>query len=280
MKKDGREGRNEGRERRDSPGLWQFCFRTGWGFDGQWALRMTSLPPALPPSTLPIRGRGVSSWVIVVALLGIIWLATLYLFFFKAPAALVDKGFESAEKSYSLARKVAKDVIQALQFQPQVTIGSEVVYEQSAPILELATVERRFAQTYSWENKWLGSTKRIELRGTFLAKAGYDMTKRFVVQISPDGKDVRASVPAAQILSMELQSEQILQDDPGLWNSLSVQDREQAKNELLKLARANVEKSNLKTQADAELMKRLRAAAERQSPVQVAVSVSNGAEKR
>jgi hypothetical protein len=240
---------------------------------------MTNPPPMIPPP-VTVRTRGISSWVIVVALLGIIWLATLYLFFFKAPAAFVDKGVETAEKSYALARKVAKDVIQALQFQPKVTIGSEVVYEQSAPILELATVERRFAQSYSWENKWLGSTKRIELRGTFLAKAGYDMTKRFEVDISADGKDVRATVPAAQILSVELQSEKIMQDEEGLWNALSSEDRENAKNELLKLARANVERSNLKSQADDELMRRLREAANRQSPIQVAVSVSSGAEKR
>jgi hypothetical protein len=236
---------------------------------------MPSSPPHPEPPPSPRRkDRLISPILLGFAVILAVAAAAFYFVVFRGPAVLVDKGMETAERSYDLARKLAKDVVKALQIQPQVTIGSEVVYEQTKGILELATVERRFAQSYTWEESWLGSTKRIELKGTFVAKAGYDMTQPFVVNISPDGKEVRARVPPPKILSMELLTERVLQDEGGFWNTLNSADRENAGNELLKLARANVEKSNLKTEAEAELLKRLRAAADLQGPVKVAVTVS------
>lgn len=236
---------------------------------------MASLPPRSEP-TEPTRrkDRLISPILLGFAVILAVAATAFYFVIFRGPAVLVDKGMETAERSYVLARKLAKDVVKALQIQPQVTIGSEVVYEQTKGILELAIVERRFAQSYTWEESWLGSTKRIELKGTFVAKAGYDMTQPFVVNISPDGHDVRARVPPAKILSVELLSERVLQDEEGFWNALNATDRENAKNALLQLARANLEKSNLKAEADAELVKRLHAAADQQGPVKVAVTVS------
>ncbi len=234
-----------------------------------------------PPLLNPKSRRDAPAWAISPLLLGLalviaVSAAALYFLAFRGPAALADKGMETVDKSYTLARRVAHDVIRALQIEPRVRIGSEVVYEQTKGILELATAQRTFAQTYYWEQSWLGSTKKLELRGTFIAKAGYDMTKPFVVDITPDGRTVRARVPPAKILSVELVREVTLQDENGIWNELKPEDREAANNSLLQLARTNVDKSNLRDQADVELMRRLQSAAEQQQPARVDVKLSHG----
>ena len=76
---------------------------------------------------------------------------------------------------------------------PLVTSGGVTIIEASGSIAELSTVEKNFQHTYTWKSKWLGSTKRIELKGDFVAKAGYnisgkDLARPFSVDISEDGK--------------------------------------------------------------------------------------------
>lgn len=192
-------------------------------------------------------------------------------FAFKSCAETPTK---EASKAYELTRKIAKDVIKALEFQPVVIINQEVIFDQSAPIAELALAEKGFTHTYTWEQSWLKSKKKIVLKGNFKAKGGYDLTQPFTISILNDGKEISAKVPASKILSVELLGEEIVEDQDGWWNDVTKEDRQNAKNAFLASARQKADQSSLKKDVDDELERRLRSAADLNGPLQIAVQIS------
>lgn len=189
--------------------------------------------------------------------------AAIYVGFVEVAPEMIKKGggetVEVVAKGYGLARRVAKDVVDTLNFRPRVTVGSETIYQKDTPILELATVSRRFSHTYFFEHKWAGSAKRFEIKGDFVAKAGYNLQRPFSIDVSPDGTRIRMTMPPVQILSVEEISESVLHDENGFWNRVTPQEREDAKNKLLAQARKIISQSDLLTQAEANFMQQLTA---------------------
>lgn len=177
------------------------------------------------------------------------------LIFFKS---CTEAPAKEAGRAYDVARRFAKDCAEVLQFRPVIMVNQEVVFDRAVPIAELALAEKTFIHTYTWEQTWLRSTKKLSLQGTFRAKGGYDLTKPFVVIISEDGKSVSATVPEVQVLSVELQNEKIVSDENGWWNNISTEDREAAKNALLREARAKARASSLRSEVEEELQRKLR----------------------
>ncbi|MEX1117095.1 MAG: DUF4230 domain-containing protein [Akkermansiaceae bacterium] len=125
---------------------------------------------------------------------------------------------------------------------------------------ELSTTQRTFDHTHIWESTWLGSRKRFELKGSFTAKAGYDFTQPFSIDIAKDGKTIRAHMPPAKIHSIEQLKVEVLKDEDGLWNKISTAEHEQAMNDLLRKARTSIEKSDILEQADQAFMSQLKEA--------------------
>lgn len=143
----------------------------------------------------------------------------------------------AGEPAVELAKRIADGVARRLQFRPEVRIDRETVLEGETPVLELATVRREFAHEYAWEHQWLGSTKRIRLRGMFAAKAGYDLNENFYFQIDSDDLQVEVGLPEPRVLGVEMMAYRA-EEEEGFWNKLSADEREQAVNELLSSARA------------------------------------------
>ncbi len=143
----------------------------------------------------------------------------------------------AGEPAVELAKRIADGVARRLQFRPEVRIDRETVLEGETPVLELATVRREFAHEYAWEHQWLGSTKRIRLRGMFAAKAGYDLNENFYFQIDSDDLQVEVGLPEPRVLGVEMAAYRA-EEEEGFWNKLSAEEREQAVNELLSSARA------------------------------------------
>jgi hypothetical protein len=75
---------------------------------------------------------------------------------------------------------------------------------------------------HEMEHSWAGSTKRIRLTAAFLVKAGFDLRKKFGVDIRPN--DITIELPHAQILSVEQQGIEVLALENGLWNRISPTD--------------------------------------------------------
>jgi hypothetical protein len=133
-----------------------------------------------------------------------------------------------AEKAYAGARQLGQDFREAFHFTPQVTVNNTVVLQQQVPILELATVSQKFQHRYAWTNTWMKSTKKIEIVGTFEAKAGFDLQQKFTITL--DDTVATVTVPAPQLLSLEAQHDVTFRDEQGLWNWVNAADRSAAMN--------------------------------------------------
>ena len=166
----------------------------------------------------------------------------------------------AGEPAVELARRIVDGVARRLQFRPEVRIGRETVLQAQTPILELATVRREFAHQYEWEHQWLGSTKRLQLRGTFAAKAGFDLARDFYLEMDPRDSRVVLVWPEPEVLGVEMLSYEA-EETEGFWNKLSAEERAAAVNALLESARESASQhGNLTAEARRQLEEGMRAA--------------------
>jgi hypothetical protein len=162
-----------------------------------------------------------------------------------------------------LAHATAEGLRALFQVTPRVIINQTVIIEQTSPILEVATVSRPLLVDYEWSHTWLGSTKTLRVRGIFSAKAGYDLQKPFEINISPSPLSVSARLPDPQVLSMQLDSFIVLQDENGWWNRLTEEDRTNAVTALRTTARQKAEGSGMLEEVRRSAEARIRELVER-----------------
>ena len=142
----------------------------------------------------------------------------------------------AAEPAVELARRIVDGISRRLQFRPEVRINRETVLQRDTALLELVTVRREFVHEYEWEHQWLGSTKRLRLRGTFAAKAGFDLNDEFYLEMDPSNGQVELFLPEPRVLGVEMTGYEA-EEEEGYWNKLGAEEREQAVNALLASAR-------------------------------------------
>ena len=121
-----------------------------------------------------------------------------------------------------LGRKARDTFVELAHLQPRVTVNNRVYLEQTTTVAELAVLARRVEVEHEMLHTWAGSTKRIKLHGTYLVKAGFDLRKRFTVNVHPD--EILIELPHAQILSIEQKQLEVLALENGLWNRISPDD--------------------------------------------------------
>lgn len=162
------------------------------------------------------------------------------------------------------AGRVWKAVAVATNFQPRVVVNNRVVLQQSAPALELVVVrhtmevDREFTGTHLW------STKRLRLRGTYEAKAGYDLrgqpiTVRVDRPAMPGGREtVRVELPPARVLGVEERHVEVLELTNGMWNKIAPGELTDELNALASQARANARGLDLPREAAESLTRQVR----------------------
>lgn len=187
--------------------------------------------------------------------MGIYWL------FWKGPAELAgaakDGAIEMVESGYDLFKRAGKDIYKALQFEPRVVIGSKTVHGPATQETEVVTATKAFHHTYMYESTWSGSTKRLEISGDFIAKAGFPLGELFSIHISEDGKIVTLRHQKPDLISCEMTNMHVLQDEDGWWNKIQPEERESAMNELMRQARKVARESDLLSAAGENLHQRL-----------------------
>ncbi|HEY5812759.1 MAG TPA: hypothetical protein VIT23_08905, partial [Terrimicrobiaceae bacterium] len=94
-------------------------------------------------------------------------------------------GAEVTQQARELAKSLAADFDRTLKFTPQITVDSVVIIAGHTPVMELVTAQRQAMVRNRWTHTWLHSTKSVELEATFTAKAGFDLTQPFRVNIDP-----------------------------------------------------------------------------------------------
>ena len=135
------------------------------------------------------------------------------------PGRTVDS---SVTKLEQLGRKARDTFVELAQLQPKVTVNNRVYLEQTSTVAELAVLARRVEVEHEMMHTWAGSTKRIKLHGTYLIKAGFDLRKKFTVNVRPN--EILIELPHAQILSVEQEQVEVLTLENGLWNRISPDD--------------------------------------------------------
>ena len=161
-----------------------------------------------------------------------------------------------AEKSYEGAKQIGQDIAAAFQVTPEITVNNTVVLQQQSAILELATLSQKFRHQYDWTNTWLGSTKKINITGTFEAKAGFDLNKRFSIEIHESKAIV--TLPSPQLLSIEPQGDVKFMDENGVWNWVDAADRSKAMNAFTNDARRYGTRGKFIEDAKREMEKKLK----------------------
>jgi len=210
--------------------------------------------------------RAVTIMGILVALLFIAGTVTAYRFLIQAPA--------------KLAHATADGLRTLFQVTPRVTINETVIIEQNSPILEVATVSRQLIADHEWTHTWLGSTKFLHVRGTFTAKAGYDLKKPFEITITPSPLSVTARLPDPELLSMQMDSFEVLRDENGWWNRLTEEDRTNAVNTLRMLARSKAKRSGILEEVQRSAEERIREVVEKNGAQVAFTSSTKPAEVR
>jgi Protein of unknown function (DUF4230) len=189
---------------------------------------------------------GILGWVLVAGTLTI--LLTLLLFW--------RMGAEITQDARRVAESLAAEFDKTFQFTPRISVDSVVVVAENTPVMELVVMQRQLLVRHQWTHTWLHSTKNLELEATFTAKAGFDLTEPFRINIDPRTGYISAEMPPPKLLSLGMSDVRVLKDENGLWNKLTVEDRQVAFRALEDKAR--------KTFADSRLLAEARLAAEKQ----------------
>jgi hypothetical protein len=201
-----------------------------------------------PPPSRAIP-RAIAITLVIATLTG-----AAYLLFFQGPMNVIT---HSKNQSEQLGRTIYQGIDDILHVRPKVTVNGTTITQASADIAQLATVEKNFEHTHSFESTWLGSTKRHSIKGRFTAKAGFDLKDALQVDISSDQRDIQLTLPAARLLSLEQNHVEILQDENGVWNKISAQERQDAINALMQGARDAIIQTEILHDAQKSLEKQL-----------------------
>ncbi len=159
------------------------------------------------------------------------------------------------QKTYDGAKQIGKDIGDALQFSPEISVNNTIVVQQQASILELATLSQKFQYKFAWKNQWLGSEKTITITGTLDAKAGFDLRKKFNIVL--DEQRAHVFLPQPQILSIESLGDLKFEDENGLWNWVNTQDRSLAVNAFMVNARRYAEQASFMQNATNSIEEKL-----------------------
>ena len=195
------------------------------------------------------------AWPIALTLLALIIAMTILIIFLRLeswPARTARQGTAELER---LGKNLRAAFVDIAHLQPRIMINDRVYMEQTKPVSELVVMSRRIEVEHELLHTWVGSSKRVKLHGTFIAKAGFDLRKGLSINIRPD--EIMAQLPHAQILGVEQQKVDVLAFENGLWNRISGQDVQSEMSVLPELAWKKAAESELPAEAEETLQKQL-----------------------
>lgn len=226
-------------------------------------------PAALPPPsessasaerapTRPTAPKVILSLAAAVAMVIVACTWAVWVLLFQAPVSAVQSGVETVRvqtgkavgDAYDFARRVAGDFAERFKVEPTVRVNTTTLIEGTRAISELATVERQIFVESETTNTWMGSTKQLKLRGTFLVKAGFDLrdsTAQFTIDETTG--QIQVALPEAKILSMECTKVEFMEDTSGWWNSMTKAEREVSVNNLREEAHKRASSGNILQEA-------------------------------
>jgi hypothetical protein len=177
----------------------------------------------------------------------------------------------TARQSTTELERLGKDLraafIDIAHLQPRITINNRVYLEQTTPVSELVVLSRRIEVEHEFLHTWVGSSKRVKLHGTFVAKAGFDLQQGLSIDVRPE--QIVVTLPHAQLLGVEQDQVDVLAFENGLWNHISGQDLQNELSMLPQLAWKKAAESGLPAEAERTLQRQLEQRVHTQQPLQL-----------
>src|SRR6266699_1510171 len=210
---------------------------------------------------------GKFSWPIAFTLLGLIVALLIGFIFYRSETWPMRTTHQSADEAERIAGDIKNVFVSIAHLQPRITINDRVYMEQTTPVSELVVLSRRIEVEHELLHTWVGSSKRVKLHGTFIAKAGFDLRKGLSIDIRPD--EIMVQLPNAQILGVEQQQVDVLAFENGLWNRISGQDVQSELSVLPDLAWKKAAESELPNEAEETLQQQLEQRIHRAQPLRL-----------
>src|ERR1700745_635484 len=189
------------------------------------------------------------SWPIALTLVALTIAMTILIIFLRLESWPARTAHQSTAELERLGQGLRAAFIDIAHLQPRITINDRVYMEQTTPVAELVVLSRRVEVEHELLHTWVGSSKRVKLHGTFIAKAGFDLRKGLSIDIRPQA--IVVQLPHAQILGVEEQQVDVLAFENGLWNRISGQDVQSELSVLPELAWKKAAESELPADAGA-----------------------------
>ena len=195
------------------------------------------------------------AWPIALTLLALTIAMTILIIFLRLESWPARTARQSTAELERLGKNLRAAFVDIAHLQPRITINDRVYMEQTTPVSELVVLSRRIEVEHELLHTWVGSSKRVKLHGTFIAKAGFDLQKGLSIDIRPD--EIMVQLPHAQILGVEQQLMDVLAFENGLWNRISGQDVQNELSVLPELAWKKAAESELPAEAEETLQQQL-----------------------
>jgi len=195
------------------------------------------------------------AWPIALALVALIIATTIVVIFLRVESWPARTAGQSTAELERLGKNLRSAFVDIAHLQPRITINDRVYMEQTTPVSELVVLSRRIEVEHELVHTWVGSSKRVKLHGTFIAKAGFDLRKGLSIDIRP--REIMVQLPHAQILGVEQQQVDVLAFENGLWNRISGQDVQSEMSVLPDLAWKKAADSQLSAEAEKNLREQL-----------------------
>jgi len=195
------------------------------------------------------------AWPIALAVMALIIATTILVIVLRLEGWPARTARQSTAELERLGKNLRAAFVDIAHLQPRITINDRVYMEQTTPVSELVVLSRRIEVEHELLHTWVGSSKRVKLHGTFIAKAGFDLRKGLSIDIRPN--EIMVQLPHAQILGLEQQQVDVLAFENGLWNRISGQDVQSELSVLPELAWKKAAESELPAEADETLKQQL-----------------------
>ena len=205
----------------------------------------------MPKSTNPYR----VAWPIALTLVALTIGITILIIFLRLESWPARTARQSTADLERLGKNLRAAFVDIAHLQPRITINDRVYMEQTTPVSELVVLSRRIEVEHELLHTWVGSSKRVKLHGTFVAKAGFDLRKGLSIDIRPN--EIMVQLPHAQVLGVEQQQVDVLAFENGLWNRISGQDVQSEFSALPELAWKKAAESALSTEAEETLQQQV-----------------------
>ena len=155
--------------------------------------------------------------------------------------------FFVAEQMSSPIDKLAKAI--GAVTERKVNVKGHTLTLESSETRELVVIKRRTQSVVKYESRWLGSDKLVIVQGTFVIKAGYDLSEFEGFEVK--GNEVIGEWPEPRVLSVDLQDYEVFFSKSGVVNKIQEADYEKVSNLLIQQARRDaIINSNILEEAD------------------------------